>query len=200
MIRIALFASGSGTNAQNLIQIKDELKNCQLVKVITDKEDAGILSKCNDMHFPIEVITKKTTKLEHEKEILKSLKADNIDWILLAGYMRILSADFIHKFYDKNLKQSKIINIHPSLLPKYQGLQAFERCFHSNDKTGGITLHFVDSGVDTGEIIDQQSFLREETLEDFIKAGQKVEHKIYPDFLRRLDKYIETNNIKDLYP
>ena len=200
MKKIALFASGSGSNALKLIQIKDELKNCELVKVITDKENAGIISKCRDMNFPLEIIPKNSTKLDHEQKILSSLKKDNIDWILLAGYMRILSSDFIQDFYDKDLNQSRIINIHPSLLPKYQGLHAFERCFESNDEEGGITLHFVDAGVDTGKIITQEKFKKQGTLEAFIQAGQKIEHKIYPAFLKRLDKYIETNNIRDLYP
>lgn len=199
-MNIALFASGTGSNAFNIWMHKDNYPFLNIKCVIIDQENAPFIQTCKKHKIPFYLIPKKnSSKRNHEEEILEVLEKESINWILLAGFMRILSPDFINKFYDKNLKQARIINIHPSLLPKHKGLHAFEKTFESEDKVGGITIHFIDSGIDTGKIIMQESFEKkhEDTLDDFKARGQRLEHKLYPEFLTSLNQYIGTKNIKE---
>lgn len=187
---IAIFASGNGSNAIELIKHAKKL-NFTIACLICDNPHAGILKK--EIPIPIHLIEKTKSKKEHEREILKTLERYQVNWIFLAGYMRILSEDFIAKFTHKHPTHahSRIINIHPSLLPKYQGLHAYERSFANNDQFGGITIHYVDAGIDTGEMILQGKFERknEDTITDYIKRGQELEHGLYPKILERVIKY-----------
>ena len=192
MLKIAILASGTGSNALALIQKAKTLKHIEITVIITDQPRAGVTEHAKDHHIPyFEIPKNRLSKIEHEQKILKTLNKHEIDWIFLAGYMRLLSSDFINVFYSEKLGEAKIVNIHPSLLPKYPGLDAFERAFESQDKESGITLHFVDSGMDTGKIIKQKSFekFKDDTLEDFKKRGQSIEHEIYPALLEHLDTH-----------
>mgnify|MGYP006436305961 CR=1 FL=1 len=200
MKNIAIFASGTGSNATKLIKHAQTLSHINPVCLITDNADAGIIEIANKLSFPIFIIEKGTkTKSVHEAEILKTLRQNHIEWIFLAGYMRILSANFLNEFYDQELKQCKVINIHPSMLPKHRGLNAYAHAFDSNEKESGISIHFVDAGMDTGKIIKQASFSKEakDTIITFKARGLALEHILYPQVLSLLNKAIATNNYKD---
>ena len=183
---IAIFASGNGSNAIKLIECAQS-NNKEIACLISDNPNANILKVKLDI--PVHLIPYNHSKTKHEEEILKVLKQYDVNWIFLAGYMRILSANFIQRFTHKN--KSQIINIHPSLLPKYQGLNAYERSYQNQDQYSGITIHYVDAGIDTGEIIIQGKFERTkaDSLQDFIQKGLKLEHTLYPQILMRVFKY-----------
>lgn len=189
MIRVAIMASGTGTNAKALLQAESEQSDVSIELVITDKSDAGVREIAKSFSKPCEVIEKKeATKTEHEARIKKTLQNYNIDWIFLAGYMRILSPDFIDSYYDSNIQQSRIINIHPSLLPHFKGLNAYERAYEERSEYIGISIHFVDGGMDTGKIILQERFQLNpmESFNEFKKQGLALEHKLYPYVLKNL--------------
>lgn len=193
--RFAIFASGVGSNALNLIAYARENTNKFSVEVlVTDKEDAPVVMEAIRLGVPVEVIpfistgSPKLDKKTHEEKILNSLKKYNISWIALAGYMRILSADFLANFYDKEIEKNKVINIHPSLLPDFPGKDGYGDAFFSGVPVSGITIHFVDSGIDAGPIFLQKTFERypSDTLEDFISRGKKIEHEIYREAIKLL--------------
>ncbi len=180
--RFAIFASGLGSNAINLIHFARENPNKLSVEVlITDNQNASVISEALKLGVPVEVIPFQKNKSIHEDLILAALKKYSVQWVALAGYMRILTSKFLSNFYDEDLKRNKIINIHPSLLPAFPGKDAYGDAFFAGVSVSGITVHFVDSGVDTGPVILQKTFDREkdDTLEDFISRGKKVEHEVY---------------------
>lgn len=196
-MNIAIFASGAGSNASKLIEKASELNNITIATLITDQEDAGIINYCQSTGQTYQVISKKNlSREEHEYQIIKALRPLKIDLILLAGYMRLLSKEFIHLFSHPQEKHSRIINIHPSLLPKYPGLSAYEQAFTHESTFSGITIHYVDTGMDTGEIILQNKFYKhpQDSLVDFKSRGLKLEHQMYPYLLE-----VMANNTKN-YP
>ncbi|MBT6325488.1 MAG: phosphoribosylglycinamide formyltransferase [Bdellovibrionales bacterium] len=187
-MNVAILASGDGSNAENIIRYCHSHKTRLIAKcVITDNSVAGVISRAEELRTPIHIvpydINKK--KIENEKTIINILHENKIDLICLAGYMKILSNNFINMF------NFKIVNIHPSLLPKYSGKSAYERAYHSKDVQSGCTIHYVDTGIDTGPIIFQESFTKSstDTLEEFKAKGLKLEHQLYKKFL----KYWEQN-------
>lgn len=194
-INIAIFASGSGSNAQVLIEKAISLGH-PIRCVITDKRNAGVIKRCKKLNTPYHVISffsiegnrYQEDKSLHEKRILKVLDKYKINWIFLAGYMRILSEEFLSNFYNKNTKQNNVINIHPSLLPDFPGKQAYHDAYMANINESGVTVHFVDSGIDTGKIITQKKFERlpNDSFETFNQRGLKVEHQIFPYVLEQL--------------
>jgi phosphoribosylglycinamide formyltransferase 1 len=192
---IALMASGNGSNVENLLAYAQK-NNITITLVITDNPTAFVIERCRKFAIPCEIVdyNKMTTKdfptkkIAHEQTILKILKGHKIQWILLAGYMRILSDDFIKAFYDEGLKSNRIINIHPSLLPAFPGKDSLKMAFDANCSFSGVTIHFVDAGIDTGPIIMQRSYPRykNDDFESFKTRGQKIEHEIYPIVLHSL--------------
>lgn len=195
MIKIAILASGNGTNAEKLCEFSKDLSNIKIDLIVTDNPKANLLQRLRRFNIPMKVvpfpkdIPKKQAKYFHDNKMLEVLKSHTIEWVFLAGYMRILSAEFIKSFYDENLNESKIINIHPSLLPKYPGLNSFQRAYDANDKHSGITIHFVDQGVDTGTIIAQEKFKRldKDDLSTFECRGHELEYRMYPAILKHLN-------------
>ena len=193
MIRIALMASGEGSNALALIAEAKKCRNLEIVRIIVDRATAPMIAKKWDI--PIEVIEKEKseTRNEHEKKILSRLK--DIDWIFLAGYKRLLTKTLLSAF------PQKIINIHPSLLPDFPGMNAYERAFVLKHPRCGASVHFVDEGIDSGAIIDQVQFsppLAGEVLSDFSARGKSHEWKLYCQILRRLDKTGKLNIKRDV--
>jgi phosphoribosylglycinamide formyltransferase 1 len=193
--RFAIFASGVGSNALNLISYARENADKFSIEVlVTDKENAPVIALAKNLGIPVEVIpfistgSAKADKKNHEEKILSALSKYNISWIAMAGYMRILSADFLAKFYDQELGKNKVVNIHPSLLPDFPGKDGYTDAFLANVPVSGITVHFVDSGMDSGPIFLQRTFQRypSDTLEDFISRGKKIEHEIYREAIKLL--------------
>ena len=176
-LRIVILGSGRGSNAQALINFSK--KNPKLVKVlavISDKAEAQILIRAKNTKIPAYFIPH-----DEEQKLLRLLQELKPAWTCLAGYMRILSPQFLQFFADSDLGFFKVMNIHPALLPAFSGLRAYERAFSAGIKIAGVTVHLVDEGVDTGKVILQACFARKEkdTFAEFQKRGLTLEHKLY---------------------
>lgn len=194
-IKIAIFASGSGSNAEVLIEKAQQLGH-EVACVITDNRNAKVIERCKKLKTPYHVVSfmripgnsYDEDKSLHEQRILKILTLLKVKWVFLAGYMRILSNDFLNHFYNPKTLQNNIINIHPSLLPEFPGKAGYQDAFNAKVTESGITVHFVDSGIDTGKVIAQATFKRIEsdTLDDFSSRGLALEHKLYPQVLETL--------------
>ncbi len=181
--KVAIFASGQGSIAESLYTAAlNHPKEIQITHIICDQPNPEIAKRFSQYEQKLTIIEKKGTKAEHESAIDKVLQRDNVEWIFLAGYMRLLSADFIQKY------PKKIINIHPSKLPLFTGLRAYERTFESDETEGGVSIHYVDQGIDTGPLIKQVTFEKKEndTLEEFIERGKSLEKQVYPKVFRQL--------------
>ncbi len=189
MANLAILASGGGSNFQALsVAIKDSEHTVKCL--ICDRKAAYAIERAKNLGIKVYYVTYfKRDKKEAESEINQILINEKCDLIALAGFMRIFSADFISSW------KNKIINIHPSLLPKYPGTHGIEDSFNSGDIELGVTIHYVDHGMDTGPIIYQESFTRRdnETLESAEEEIHKIEHRIYPNILiKKLDNLNKT--------
>ena len=181
-INIAVFLSGTGSNFKNLIKHSKKKKSkFRISLAISDK------SKARGLHYADKYkINKKTVNYlnikNSEKNILTELKKNKINLICLAGFMKILSNNFIKKF------KGKIINIHPSLLPKYKGLNTHQRAINNNEKFAGCTVHHVNSKLDSGKIILQKKvkILKTDTSSKLAKRVLKQEHILYPKALKKI--------------
>lgn len=186
MARLAIIASGSGSNFQVISEAVQKSKH-EVACLICDRKNAYVFKRAEDLGIKAYYVTYyKREKLDVEKEIDSILKNEAVDLVALAGFMRIFSP------YIVNLWSNKIINIHPTLLPKHPGAHGIEDSFSSNDLELGVSVHYVDDGMDTGPIIKQESFTRNEkdTLESVEKKIHMIEHQIYPEILiNKLDKY-----------
>jgi len=185
MKNIAIFASGTGTNFDKIYEnIKFGFLNVNISLFVTDNPKAKSLTKAIDRNIPIFNFkaSNYSSKSAYEAEIIKQLKARDIDYIVLAGYMRILSENFVKTF------KNKIINIHPSLLPSFKGKDAIKRTYESGVKYGGITIHYVDEGVDTGKIIEQGiiKIELEDTLETYEQKVHALEYELYSKTLKNI--------------
>ena len=175
-IRTAVFISGTGSNLENLIKFSLKKKSPIVVILIISNN-----AKAKGLRFAKKYKIKKkiydyNKKKISEKKTLKDLQSNEIKLICLAGFMKILSKDFIRRF------RGKILNIHPSLLPKYKGLKTHERVIKNNEKYSGCTVHLVNSKLDAGKIIIQKKvkLSKKETPSSLQKKILKHEHKLYP--------------------
>ena len=181
-INCAVFISGRGSNFKSILKFsKKNTSKINLKLVISNKSNAPGLffAKKNKVNFKI--INYKNIK-KAESQILKHLKKNNIKLIFLAGFMKILSKNFIQQF------KNKIINIHPSLLPKYKGLNTHERAIKNREKFSGCTVHFVNEKLDSGKIILQKKIkiLKTDTAESLAKKVLVEENKLYPKAINKL--------------
>lgn len=182
-----ILISGNGSNAQSIIKeskigiLKDKLK---INYVISNNKSAKGLEKAKKLNIKTFVIENKNlTRKKHEKLIIELIKKENInvDLIILAGYMRILSFSFISLYKDK------IINIHPADTKKHQGLNGYEWAYNTKLDYTKITVHFVDQGLDTGKIIAQKTInIKNLTLKEIIRKGQNIENNFYPNVIKKL--------------
>ena len=174
--RTAVFISGTGSNLKSLIQFSRTTKSPISVDfVISNNSKAKGLNYAKKFKIKKKVLNFKNKNLS-EKKLLSILNINNIDMICLAGFMKILSGNFIKKF------KGKILNIHPSLLPKYKGLNTHERVLNNKEKYSGCTVHFVNSRLDSGKIILQKrvKISKKETETSLAKKILVQEHKLYP--------------------
>lgn len=189
--KIAVLASGSGTNLQAIIDaIKhNEIKNSKIAIVISNKKDAFALQRAKDENIKAAFINPKdfATGIEYDNKIVSILKGENIDLIVLAGYLKILSNNFIDSF------PNKIINIHPSLLPKFGGKGMYGKYVHeavlkAKEKQSGCTTHFVITDVDAGQIIEQVKVpvLANDTVDTLAKKVLKEENKLIVKSIKKL--------------
>ena len=175
---IAVLVSGNGSNLQSLIDSSvASSSNFNICCVGTNNPSANALKRIKNNDIPIISIdhSKYETREEFDKKMAEELKKFNIDLLVLAGYMRILSKEFI------NLFKNKIINLHPSLLPKYPGLNTHKKVLENNDAYHGATVHYVDEGLDTGSIIGYTKIKNlNYSLEELENKIHKIEHKLLP--------------------
>ena len=181
-INIAIFISGTGSNLLNLIK-HSKLKNSRFsIKVIfSDNKKAKGLKYAKKYRIPFKILNYENKKMA-EKNSLNKLKEKKIKIICLAGYMKILSADFIKRF------KGRILNIHPSLLPKYKGLNTHERALKNKEKYSGCSVHLVNSKLDAGKVILQKRVrvYKNDNSKRLARRILKQEHKIYPLALNKL--------------
>ena len=177
--KIAILISGTGTNMEAIIKDSKTINYPGIVKfVLSNNPDASGIIKAKNLGiktfvFPVD----KNHSIEiFEKRLLNLLIKEKIELICLAGFMKILSKNIIKKF------KNKIINIHPSLLPKYKGLNTHERVIKNKEKFSGCTVHFVNEKIDSGKIILQKKvkILKLDTPESLAKRIIKIENKLYP--------------------
>ena len=184
MKKIAFLVSGSGTNMENLArEIKaDRVPGAEARVVISDNPSAPAIEKAQKLGVEAVVLnrTKYKSKSEFEAALKHELEARRIDLIALAGFMRILSADFVRHFANR------ILNIHPALLPAFPGAHGIRDAFDAKVKETGVTVHFVDEGVDTGPVIVQKKVPVDpkDTLESLEAKIHAVEYQLYPEALR----------------
>ena len=180
--RSAVFISGTGTNLKNLINFSHKINSPISIKIIiSNNKKAKGLKYSNQYKIKKKIINFKNHKFA-EKKILKILFKEKINFICLAGFMKILSKNFIKKF------KGKILNIHPSLLPKYKGLNTHARALQNRDKFSGCTVHLVNSKLDSGKIIMQEKvkITKKDTLFSLKRKVLKKEHKLYPAAIKKI--------------
>ncbi len=178
-------ASGSGSNFENIVcEIQADRLEADPVLLICDKPGAGVLSRAEKLKVPFVLVDRKQfpSKEAFEAEMVRCLDQSGFDFIVLAGYMRILSNEFVLRYWGR------IINIHPSMLPAFPGAHGIRDAFEAKVKSTGVTVHFVDTGVDTGPVIIQSEVpvLSGDTLEVLEARVHETEYRLYPEALRRL--------------
>ena len=182
MGNVAVFASGSGTNFQAIAdRLKDSSHNLALL--VCDRKKAFAINRAEALGIPVKYVSYvKNTREEIERELIAALEQANISLIALAGYMRLFTPLFVEHF------NGKMINIHPALLPKYPGTRGIEDSYESGDEELGISIHYVDQGMDTGPLILQKKIRRQpnETLESVAQRIHSLEHQWYPDVILEL--------------
>ena len=176
--RILVLISGNGSNLQAIIDGNKEKSKAQIVGVISDNIDAFGLIRAQKNGIANQCVIPKQgeTKEDYENRLRKSIETYQPDLIVLAGFMRILSANFVNHY------QGKIINIHPSLLPKYTGLNTHQRAIDANDTEHGVSVHFVIPELDKGPVILQAKVpvYDDDTAEVLASRVLEQEHSIYP--------------------
>lgn len=181
MKNVAIFASGNGSNFEAIVKAN---LNCNINVLICNNENAYAIKRASNLNIACEIVNSRKfdSVEEYEQKIIDILDLYNINLIVLAGYMKIFTANFINKY------EHRIINIHPSKLPDYKGLNAISRAFLANEKEIGVSVHYVDSGVDTGEVIACETICVEEndTLESVEIKVHNLEHKLYPKVLEEI--------------
>lgn len=175
-VNVAILISGNGTNMLSLILEADDELVLDIVLVISSTAYSAGLKSAETLGVKTEVVVNYSNKQEAEDRIHSLLLENNIDIICLAGFMKVLSADFVSKWKDK------ILNIHPSLLPKHKGLNPHQNAIDAGDKYSGCTVHVVTEEVDSGQIIMQSlvEIKKYDTAESLQKRILREEHVIYP--------------------
>ncbi|MCL2572736.1 MAG: phosphoribosylglycinamide formyltransferase [Defluviitaleaceae bacterium] len=183
MKNIAIFASGNGSNFEAIATANI---NAKIKLLICDKPGATVIARAERLGIPALIYNPKDypNRAAYEEQILTNLKDAEAEYIFLAGYMRIIGSTLLEAY------EGRIINIHPSLLPEFPGLDAISKAFSSGVKQTGVTIHYVDAGVDTGPIIAQEAvdILPGDTLEALEARIHQVEHKLYISVLKEILK------------
>ena len=181
-IRTAVFISGTGSNLENLIKFSLKKRSpIEIILIISNNIKAKGLRFAKQYKIKKKVYNYDKKKIS-EKRILKDLKSNDIKLICLAGFMKILSKDFLRNF------KGKILNIHPSLLPKYKGLNTHHRAIQNKERYSGCTVHLVSSKLDSGKIILQKKvkLSKKETPSSLQKKILKHEHILYPKAISKI--------------
>ncbi|MFZ7942624.1 phosphoribosylglycinamide formyltransferase [Neobacillus sp. 19] len=185
MKKIAVFASGGGSNFQAIINvIREGLLSAEISLLVCDQPGAFAIERAKANRIPCFIFSAKdySSKADFEKEIAGLLQDLDVDLIVLAGYMRLIGPTLLKEY------EGRIVNIHPSLLPDFPGKDAIGQALAAKAKWTGVTIHFVDEGMDTGPIIVQERvrIAEAETRESLQQKIQSIEHKLYPSILHML--------------
>ena len=183
--KIAIFASGEGTNFTALCQAFDREKiPVKVTLLVCDHQNVNVLKRARKEQVPSLVINFKdyANKAAAEAAIIKRLTVEQIDFILLAGYMRIVGPTLLGKY------AGKIINIHPALLPNFPGRHGIEDAYQAGVSETGVTIHWVDEGIDSGQIIAQRKIpiYKTDKLENLEQRIHQTEHIFYPLIVKKL--------------
>jgi phosphoribosylglycinamide formyltransferase 1 len=188
-LKLGMLGSGKGSNFRAIVeQINDGKLDAEVRIVISDVPDAGILSYARDYQIPALYVHpgKYRTKLEEEveRDVVRLLQEANVELVVLAGFMRVVKRPLLEAF------PGAIINIHPSLLPAFRGLEAWKQALAAGVSATGCTVHYVEAGVDTGEIIDQRTVpvLPGDTPELLHARIQEAEHELLPAVIQKLTR------------
>ncbi|CAM3883123.1 phosphoribosylglycinamide formyltransferase [Lederbergia lenta] len=185
MKKIAIFASGTGSNFQAIIDaIAAKQLQAEVALLVCDKPMAGAIDKAKLAGVPAFVFEPKQyeSKAAFEQQIIHKLRQHEVDFVVLAGYMRLVGPTLLTAYTNR------IINIHPSLLPAFPGKDAIGQAVKAGVKVTGVTIHFVDEGMDTGPIIAQRAMelTDGDGLADVVRKIHEIEHVFYPETLERL--------------
>jgi phosphoribosylglycinamide formyltransferase 1 len=185
MKNIAIFASGSGTNFQAIVDaVKNGIVPARVALLVCDKPGAKVIERAERERIPTFVFSPKDydSKAEFEQAILAELRKHEIEFIALAGYMRLIGPTLLDAY------EGKIVNIHPSLLPAFPGKDAIGQAYRAGVKITGVTIHYIDEGMDTGPIIAQRAIAihEGESLAQLEARIHEVEHELYPAVLKTL--------------
>jgi phosphoribosylglycinamide formyltransferase-1 len=185
MKKIAVFASGFGSNFQAIQEAIDNKKlNAKIELLVSDKPESYAVKRANKLHINVFVFKPKQykDKASYETEILHKLSTYNIDLVVLAGYMRIIGPTLIHGY------KGKIINIHPSLLPAFKGKDAIGQAIEAKVKVTGVTVHLVNEELDSGEIIGQETLdiSNLDSRQEIEESIHSIEHKLYPNVIQNI--------------
>ncbi|MAZ39547.1 MAG: phosphoribosylglycinamide formyltransferase [Legionellales bacterium] len=182
---IIVLISGNGSNLQAIIDaIESNQLNVTIACVISNNPNAYGLERAQKHHIPIHVIApiKNETRESYDRRLIDSIEQYTAKLIVLAGFMRILGAYFVQRYHGK------LINIHPSLLPKYPGLKTHEKVIANGDDIHGCTIHYVTEAVDSGAVIAQAKLIvgKNETASQLKSRVHALEHTLYPEVIQQL--------------
>ncbi|MFC4559463.1 phosphoribosylglycinamide formyltransferase [Virgibacillus kekensis] len=181
-INAAVFASGSGSNFEAIMEFDDLI--CDIVVLVCDNPGAPVLEKAERYGVPSVVFNAKeySSKANYETLLVRELREHGVEWIFLAGYMRIVGNTLLSTY------ENRIVNIHPSLLPSFPGKDAIGQAYQAGVDETGVTVHFIDEGIDTGPIISQEPVQvnPEDTKQTLKERIQQVEHRLYPVTINQL--------------
>ena len=188
-LSVAILISGGGSNMVQLVKSMDEEHPAFASVVISNNSDAPGLKKARDLGVPTEIIDPdylKKNGLDFETELVAILKDYRVEIICLAGFMKVLSKEFVNNF------KNRILNIHPSLLPKYKGLNTHARALEANDPIAGCTVHLVTPKLDAGPVLGyaEVAIQKSETIESLASKVLIEEHKLYPKVLLNFSNQI----------
>lgn len=178
-MKVAIFASGNGTNFEEMAKhFRTGDIPGELTLLFCDHPDAPVMKRADKYNVPAFAWTVRECgdKSAYEKRILKLLQDHHINFIILAGYLRIVGKTILDHY------EGRIVNLHPAWLPEYPGLNSIQRAFNDHRKQTGVTVHFIDSGLDSGPIIRQERvpILPDDTEESLEARVHETEHRIYP--------------------
>ncbi|MFH0826360.1 MAG: phosphoribosylglycinamide formyltransferase [Candidatus Omnitrophota bacterium] len=182
-MNIAVFASGRGSNFSAIVRaVKKGKVKAHLILLVCDQPQAGVISRAKRAGVKVAKVERGgfSSKEDFEARIIEILEENKIDLIVLAGFMRLLSAAFVARY------KGRIINVHPALLPSFKGAYGIKEAYEFGAKVTGATVHFVDEEMDHGPIILQKAVSIEEddTLETLEKKIHRIEHAIYPEAIQ----------------
>ncbi len=192
-ISVGVLATGNGSNLQALIDFSKRAEcSFEICSVISNNPESRALTRANGEGIPNYLVDHRRygSKQEFEAKLVTYLANDGVELVVLAGFLRVLSQVFLRQFTNR------VINLHPSLLPKHPGLNAIETALIADDAESGCTVHLVDQGLDTGPIIEQRScaIISGDELETLTMRIRKLEHDLLPSVVNRIAKMVATRD------